>query len=312
MLKQRLCVVSAIGVLLLALMPTDASAENDVDCDYRTCWNNAGGEVIGSSRTGSSSGDSGGSRSGEKSTKCYNREQEVSCTTSFGTWSSTVGAWCKRADPQPLHTDAVWAGRTDGSIYICVWAQGGATYVGGGVPFFVWLPGAPELPPPDPEVLAWRAVAQLRLSPVVIAAFPQPTSVNPDSMGIVGFPVPVWADTSQADLGTRHASASERGFTVSLTATLDKVVWDFGDGSQPVTCFGTGIPYRLPTLSPEYRVACGYQSGYQDQGDYVITATAHWNVAWQGIGRSGTITQDLGSETQLRVGEYQVVNVMPQ
>ncbi|MDF1489501.1 hypothetical protein [Tessaracoccus caeni] len=146
---------------------------------------------------------------------------------------------------------------------------------------------------------------------MTIATFPQATSKNPDSMAIVGFPVPVWADTTDTDLDDRTASASERGFTVSLTATLNKVMWNFGDSSPPVTCYGPGTPYGLNTLSPEYKVVCGYQDGYQKQGEYTVTATAHWNVDWTGIGQSGTIAQELVSEEHLRVGEYQVINVIP-
>lgn len=252
-----------------------------------------------------------GKRSKGGTTTCSYQGREVSCSTDAGIWSPTVSGWCRAMDPPPPKTDFAWNGNTDGAVYLCSPPLFNSADPDYGLTFTRWLPGAPALPPPDPEELAWRAVAELQLSKVTIATFPQATSKNSDSMGIVGFPVPVWADTSQTDLGSRTASASERGFTVSLTATLDKVVWDFGDGSQAVTCSGPGAPYTKSTLSPEHKVVCGYQSGYQKQGDYTITATAHWDVAWTGIGQSGTIEQELVSEEQLRVGEYQVVNVMP-
>lgn len=169
------------------------------------------------------------------------------------------------------------------------------------------MPSAPDLSPPDPEMLARRALASITVSPVRIGMMPQATSQNPESMGIVGFPVWLWADPE--GMQSQSASASERGFTVQITATLDRVVWDLGDGGPAVTCTGPGVPFTGTMLSPDSRPPCGRQSGYQEQGEYTVTATAHWAVNWSGIGQSGVIPLELTSREMVRVGELQVVNV---
>lgn len=176
-----------------------------------------------------------------------------------------------------------------------------------GVGFQRWLPDAPELPPPDPEILARRALASITVSPVTIGSVPQSTSTNPEAMGIVGFPVWLWADPAGAR--SQSASASERGFTVQITASLERVSWDLGDGGPPVTCKGIGVPFTGTVLMADSRPPCGRESGYQRQGEYTVTATAFWAVSWSGIGRSGVIPLELTSQETVRVGELQVVNV---
>lgn len=66
---------------------------------------------------------------------------------------------------------------------------------------------------------------------------PETLESSPDSLGAVGLPVWLWAkDLSPATTGPVTASASERGFTVSATATMKDIVWDIGDDQGPITC----------------------------------------------------------------------------
>lgn len=237
---------------------------------------------------------------------CEYRGAQVACSTPSGTWSSEVQGWCRVAPVQPPLTASVWSGRTDGTVYDCVAPLIDGSAPDYGVPFQRWLPAAPEQAPPDPEVLARRALASIQLSPVRIETFPEPTSRNPDALMIVGFPVWLWVDQNEAQ--ELSASASERGFTVTISAALDRIVWDLGDGGAVVTCQGTGVPFIGEQLSPEMTPPCGRKEGYEHQGEFTVTATAHWAVSWSGIGQSGVIPLELVSQEMFRVGEYQVVN----
>lgn len=260
---------------------------------------------VGSESSGSSSGSS--SSGGTESARvCTFNDSAIPCEKDGAAWSTSYGCYLSRLNPQPPRDDPAWNGRTDGAIYLC-----GGGYAGSLPASPIWLPGAPELPPPDPETLAWRALTQIQLQAPDIRMFPAPTSQDPESMTIIGFPVAAWADTTTGQLTPLHSSASERGYTVSLTATLNHTTWDFGDGSPPITCHGPGTPFHGQTISPTTTVPCGRQDGYQQQGEFTATATAHWQVRWQGIGRSGTIQQQMTSTETLLVGEYQVLNVTP-
>jgi hypothetical protein len=42
-------------------------------------------------------------------------------------------------------------------------------------------------------------------------------------------------------------------------------------------------------------------------GEYTVTATAHWTVAWSGMGQSGEIPMTLDRSTTIRIGEAQAV-----
>lgn len=217
-----------------------------------------------------------------------------------------MSGYCRLATTQPPASAVVWGGRTTGAIYDCASPTFDGSVPDWGIAFQRWLDSTPELPPPDPEVLARRALASINLQPPGIRMMPTPTSQDPDAMAILGFPVWLWADA--ASVQTRSASASERGFTVTITASLDRIVWNLGDGGAVVTCSGPGVPFTGETLSFGMSPPCGRQSGYERQGDYTLTATAHWVVRWSGIGQSGVIPLELVSTERVRAGEFQVLN----
>ena len=120
-------------------------------------------------------------------------------------------------------------------------------------------------------------------------------------------PVWLWSDTTDANrVGPISASASERGYTVSISAKVKHIEWNLGDGSAVIRC-GIGQRFDPRTMTPETPVACGRQEGYQRQGTYTITATSHWEVHWQGIGQSGVIDFPRETKAQVKIGEIQVV-----
>lgn len=215
--------------------------------------------------------------------------------------------WCTKLDPQPPYSDPAWRGNTEGAIYSCVRPEGT------GVPdaslaFTTWLPPGAENPPPDPEAMARRLLVSIDLRAIDIGMTPTPLSQNPDAMGAVHMPVWLWAeDEDQASTGPVSSSASERGYTVSITARLDAVEWDLGDGSDPIRCT-SWTPFDPDSMSRSTPVDCGSQDGYAREGVFTVTATSRWLVDWEGIGQSGTIEFPLQREEQVRIGELQVLH----
>ncbi|MEU8012219.1 hypothetical protein [Micromonospora parva] len=158
--------------------------------------------------------------------------------------------------------------------------------------------------PPDPEELARRALASIKLLPAPLKVAPR-KSIGP---GLVGLPVWMWAAPSTSYFGPLTASASDRDVTVSIEAKVREIVWDMGNQEQ-VSCDGPGTPYdpkgeRAGGTSPD----CGYDKGYQKADTYRVTATTYWTVTWSGGGESGVIPVTRNSGTVLiQINELQVV-----
>lgn len=146
------------------------------------------------------------------------------------------------------------------------------------------------------------------LRAVAIGIVPRP---GPDSVGLVGMPVWMWAaDAGPSTTGPTSATAAAGGITVTATATLSDITWDMGDG-HTVVCHDGGTPYdrsKGTTASPD----CGYTyatSSYgQPQDEFTVSATSHWTVSWAGAGQSGQLLVDeLTQSVQIAVGEAQVL-----
>jgi hypothetical protein len=94
---------------------------------------------------------------------------------------------------------------------------------------------------PLPEVAAEleRLLDRLDIGATVIEA-------RPEGAGLVG--VPSWAWLGGGAPSPLAASVTLPGFgtTVTVTATLAEVTWDFGDGSPPLAA-GPGAPWPEPS-----------------------------------------------------------------
>lgn len=233
---------------------------------------------------------------GSRERVCMRGTQVVPCKRDFGTWYSPEQCYISRVDPQPDYSDPNWRGHTDGTLWYCRW---GATPTG--TPYIIWF--ADSDPPPDPETLARRAVAQMQLKPITIGIVPND---DPDSVGLVGMPIWLWvADPDDQTIGPISRSVSEGGFTVSATAEVERIRWSMGDGGVK-TCNGPGTPYKLKygiTESP----TCGYR--FDKQGEFTVTARSDWVVRWRSIGETGTFRVYLTQNTQVVIGELNVVTV---
>ena len=146
------------------------------------------------------------------------------------------------------------------------------------------------------ESIARMLLARLQLQPIRIGWTP----LRAGAMGIVGIPTWLWVDNpGRVTWGPATISAGG----VSLTARVESVTWDMGNGDQ-VRCTSKGTPWAKG-MGGDPSPTCGYT--YLEQGEYTVTATAHWVARWSGYGRSGAIPLNLSQERTLEVGEIQVI-----
>lgn len=241
------------------------------------------------------SGGSGESYSSKKRV-CRWDGDVVPCKSDQGAWYSPAQCYISRVVPLPPYADPNWNGHTDGTLWYC--RTSGRV---NGTSLVIWLPDA--TPPPDPEQLARRAVNQMQLRPITIGIVPND---DPGSVGLVGMPIWLWAANPGAQtIGPIGRSVSEGGYTVTASARVERIRWSMGDGGVK-TCTGPGTPYKLSygiTVSP----TCGYR--FDKQGEFTVTARSDWIVNWRGIGETGTFRIYLTQNTQVVIGELNVVTV---
>ncbi|MEU4565881.1 hypothetical protein [Micromonospora sp. NPDC023956] len=245
---------------------------------------------------GPGGGDGGGDGGGGGPAKCQWKGKPVACYDDvLGWFNNSDGCYYKLATNSPPADEGMqWYAKTcynpGGDLSSTVTIQLPAPPPGFGAP-------------PDPEELAFRALASIDLLPPGISVAPR-KSQGP---GLVGLPVWMWASPGPNYFGELSASASERGLTVTITAKVKRVVWAMGDG-ETVECTGPGTPYstsgpRAGQESPD----CGYR-GYRKAGTYQVNATTHWVVEWNGGDESGTIPVTRTSRNlEIQINELQVV-----
>lgn len=298
--RTRWSIASLIlGSLLFARVPP-AHADSPVTCGADRQWDpiQAACTIKVALPGGPSPSDPGkgtGPRNVAGPRVCSLNGAAVPCTSSSGTWSQSRGCYVGPPLIDIPRNNPIWENHIDGAIYACTPIAAFA------IPYLFWSATDPRavVQPPDPRVLAQRAVGAMELRALRIGIVPES---GPDRLGLVGLPVWLWAaDPGPSTLGPVTRSVSAGGFTVTATARLQRVVWSMGDG-QFVSCRGGGTPYRLSygkTDSP----TCGYR--YTRQGHYTVTATSWWLVEWSGIGQSGVIPMRLANSVPITIGEAQ-------
>ncbi len=256
-----------------------------------------------SSQGGTSSGGGGGAA------RCVdaNTHDKVLCVLDSGaSWNVANNCYVLLMRPQPSPDELDPYGKPLGThpgmaAFMCspppTGASGGA-YPFSYTPYVVFLSVAP---PVDPLVLARQAISQMNLTAITVGMVPEPL---PGRVGIIGLPQWMWAENpSPNTVGPITRSASSGGSTVTATGTVTRIVWDMGDGST-VTCTGPGTRYE-DRYGKSPSPTCGYR--YTKQGEYTVRATSYWEVAWNGIGRSGTIPLTFTSTATITMGEVQVL-----
>ena len=302
MLKRLFLSTVLVLVLWGNVIPSWAACKQTCDEHTEVC------EVVcpkeGTPGSEGKPGTSGGSSSGG-TRECRFNDRKIACSSDYGTWVPSVSSWCQRATPQPAKSDPIWSGNTDGYIYQCTRPRGDLI-PDPGQRYYRWLPDT-EATPPDPEELAREILASLKLDAPDMGMFPKGDSK--ERMGIVGWHMWLWSEALKDNQwGPVSASRSESGITVTVTAEVDEVVWEMGDGGS-VRC-GKATAWSSSRTNGGQNVAspdCGYV--YEAMGRYTVTTTAHWAVEWSGAGESGTMSLDVTREAPMRVGEIQSVIV---
>jgi hypothetical protein len=156
----------------------------------------------------------------------------------------------------------------------------------------------------SPQQAAYIAFARLKLTAPKPGIGPPP-SVNRWKMAAVGYPLWLWAE---GNTNPAPVSDTAGGLFVSLDASVSQIVYDMGDGTK-VTCAGTGRKWG-PWVKPgQPSPDCGhvYEKPSLPKGNYTVTATTYWSVAWTVTGQTGTIPLVQSAQTTLPVGELQVL-----
>jgi len=179
---------------------------------------------------------------------------------------------------------------------------------------FMWLAEAPDEQPVivDPEGVAQQILDGMSFEPLEVGLAPRPLEDDPESMGLVGAPVWMWAtNAGPTTWGPAQESATVGGVTVAVTAEVENVTWAMGDGTS-VTCADPGDPYE-PRLGVRPSPTCGHTytqtSGDQPGTAYTVTATANWTATWAAsTGAEGTLDPpDQSTTSTVRIGERQVI-----
>ena len=299
-LQHRL-ILAAIAFCGLILPTSPAHAENPVGCYSNT--KNESAQCHVRSRSETRKTPAGQASSGTQVCKDNETGDEIPCTHNGAWWNQQRQCYLSVAKPQPDRSEPIWEGKNGGVVMFCA-----KQHLGTMRNYYLWMESA--APAPDPEVLAQEAIAQMNLSAIRIGTYPTSSTISPESMGFVGYPVWMWAqDPDEHTWGPITRSASAGGHTVTATARVSHVAWHMGDGTT-VTCHRPGHRVPHPPPGPERTSpTCGHR--YTTQGHHTVTATSHWTITWNGAGQHGTIPLELSASTTLTIGELQVVNVYP-
>ncbi|MFE0588767.1 hypothetical protein [Micromonospora echinospora] len=293
-------VATLTGLTLTITAPAPAVAAPGAECPVGqtdcSVWDDEPGTPGNPGGPGGPGGGDGDGNGGGPA-KCQWNGKPVDCYDEFAGWfNSNDGCYYKPTQsPPPADEGMQWYTKT------CINPSGGW-----GSWENVQLPAPPPGfgAPPDPEELAFRALASIDLLKPHIWVAPR-KSQGP---GLVGLPIWMWASRGPNYFGEISASASERGLTVRITAKVDRAVWNMGDG-ETVTCKGPGTPYSTTgPFAGQPSPDCGYRNGYRKAGTYRISVTNHWVVEWWGGNESGTIPVTRTSDSaQIQINELQVV-----
>lgn len=289
--RLLLAPILAAALVWSGIAPAQAAGKCDTSTEP---WCSATGSGPGTSPGGGGTAGPGGG--------CTWGGQPMPCTDpDYGTY---LGSGCYFAPYTPQPTTRPPSGDDPSKglwgVKSCYTAPGS----GAVMQLIVWRRN--PAPTVDPAALARRALAKLQLLGAQIVVAPQPGGA-----GAVG--LPVWLSTAVTDgtWGPQHASESEGGVTVTITARASRIVWSLGDGGT-VSCNNPGTAYE-PRFGMAASPTCGYvyatpsSTAAHPHGRYTITATTYWTVDWAGGGQTGVLTPTSQAQTSVEIGEVQVV-----
>lgn len=222
-----------------------------------------------------------------------------------GWWSASLQCYVRLAEQQPPAGDPDWDGNSpeDGAIYVlsCPEVSGGEVSYPARTTFLAQGPDVPSV-----ADLAQQAMESLPLVGADIGIAP-----SPDGVGLVGVPVWLWTEDTDATWGPVSVSVPGPGITVTAEGNAVRIEWDMGDGNTTV-CNGPGQPYQpsFGAQEPDCGHVYQYPSSTRPDGRYTVVATTVWEVQWwvEGGGESGNDSFTRVSEpVSIQINELQVV-----
>ena len=295
-----LALLSATATLFSMALAAPARADYQ-QClpDNSYCW-----IVVERPGTPGGGGNGGGGGSGGGSggpVTCDFDGQTLPCwQAGWGYLNEADGCYYIEETPQPPAGDEAWEGHAPGD---------GAVYrqrcYGDITGFLVWRATPPPGQPGTitPEELAARAIKNIPMADPDIGIAP-----SKNGSGLVGLPVWLWVDNTDATWGPISRTASVPGLSVTAKAQVSQAKWWMGDGATNI-CTSPGTPYKASygmASSPD----CGYRySKPSVPGRYTVTVTTTWVINWWvvGGGATGTSTVFRQSQTTVAIEELQVV-----
>lgn len=238
-------------------------------------------------------------------TECKWNGKVIPCTyPGGGKWSPTNRCYLVPTAQPPSGSD-MWDGHdpNDGRIYACV--------IPGvpGTPDIVFVPNGAAAPP-DPAVLARRALGRMNLTVPRVRMAPAPPA-----MTYVSLETWLWMPSSQ--WATLRKSVTAGGTTVTVTAEPRRAAWDMGAGST--TCYDPGRAWLVDQMPDGASTSCRYKydrvSDFQPDKKFTVSATITFRATWTCSGNcladEGTLGEvdGLPGMSSVRVGERQSVNV---
>jgi hypothetical protein len=187
-------------------------------------------------------------------------------------------------------------------------------YCSDGTAGFVWVPnprsGAPAgVPTVTPARLAQEVSDQLPLSRPTIRRSPnQDLRYRGDPYTWVNLWTWFWTDPASFKALTQTVSLG--GVSVTVIAKPVGLLFDPGDGSNPVRCDGPGRAWTDADGNGPPSSGCGFAYTHVTNGTVQTRVAILWQVSWTGTGGAGGVLPQLRTEATapLRVLQAQVVN----
>jgi hypothetical protein len=153
-----------------------------------------------------------------------------------------------------------------------------------------WV-GPRDFVDPNVDALVERARREVGLLPARI-------EVRPGNRGVTGVPSLFWVEGY--DGGTVERSESAFGLTVTVRFRLERVEWDFGDGS-PVVSAGLGEAWpERSSVQHNYQHVSGEEP-------YVVRVTLHFEPSVEGAEAGDLEPVQVTFERPYAVGQVQAV-----
>lgn len=296
MLTYRHLLAVAVGVLVASAWPLPAWADDTiggVDCASQP---RPGCEVTAGTR-----GDGGRDPKPQSGSGGVCRDKagrKAPCHDPNAGYMASDGCYYRPADIDPA-TEAAMGGSPQGRGGWYWRTCRGDLDGSANSMMLVWLENPPAI---SPEILARQAASRLVLPAVQVRS-------SPSGEKLVRLPTWLWVSSSS--WGSRSATASVPGITVTARAHATRASWVMGDGTT-VVCRGPGTPWRSGTNPRAQSPDCGHtytrSSAGQPQSSYPVSVTVTWAISWSGGGQSGTLPALSTTGTaRFRVAESQTL-----